>query len=76
MVQLYGENLDENFAALIQENIYLLPRGFLKLLYLNFKTLQSKLDVDTKIVCLKMAEYNIIIFSVLSFNVSYLKAHF
>ena len=76
MVQLYGENLDENFAALIQENIYLLPCGFLKLLYLNFKTLQSKLDVDTKIVCLKMAEYNIIVFSGLSFNISYLKAHF
>ena len=34
-------------ASSVSENIYLLPGGFLKLLYLSFKAFQSKLDIDT-----------------------------
>ena len=35
-------NLDGNFAASMSENIYLLPYGFLKLLYFNCKTFQKQ----------------------------------
>ena len=63
-------------AASVSENIYLLPCGFLKLLYLSFKALQSNLDIDTIVFCLKNAEDNSVIFSVGIFNISYLKAHF
>ena len=63
-------------AASVPENIYLLPCGFLKLLYLSFKALQSKFDIDTIVFCLKNAEDNSVIFSVGIFNISYLKAHF
>ena len=63
-------------AASMSENIYLLPGGFLKLLYLIFKAFQSKLDIDTIVFCLKNAEDNSVIFSVGIFNISYLKAHF
>ena len=63
-------------AASMSENIYLLPCGFLKLLYLSFKAFQSKFDIDTIVFCLKNAEDNSVIFSVGIFNISYLKAHF
>ena len=63
-------------AASMPENIYLLPCGFLKLLYLSFKAFQSKFDIDTIVFCLKNAEDNSVIFSVGIFNISYLKAHF
>ena len=63
-------------AASMSENIYLLPCGFLKLLYLSFKVFRSKLDIDTIVLCLKNAEDNSVIFSVGIFNISYLKAHF
>ena len=65
----------------MSENIYLLPCGFLKLLYLSFKAFQSNLDIDTIVFCLKNAEDNSVIFSVFCvifsiFNISYLKARF
>ena len=63
-------------AASMPGNIYLLPCGFLKLLYLSFKAFQSKLDIGTIVFCLKNAEDNSVIFSVGIFNISYLKAHF
>ena len=63
-------------AASVSENVYLLPCGFLKLLYLSFKVFQSKLNIDTIVVCLKNAEDSSVIFSVGIFNISYLKAHF
>ena len=63
-------------ASSVSENIYLLPGGFLKLLYLSFKAFQSKLDIGTIVFCLKNAEDNSVIFSVGIFNISYLKAHF
>ena len=63
-------------AASMSEKFYLLPCGFLKLLYLSFLALQSKLDIDTIVFCLKNAEDNSVIFSVGIFNISYLKAHF
>ena len=63
-------------AASMPENIYLLPCGFLKLLYLSFKAFQSKLDIGTIVFCLENAEDNSVIFSVGIFNISYLKAHF
>ena len=63
-------------AASMPENIYLLPCGFLKLLYLSFKAFQSKFHIDTIVFCLKNAEDNSVIFSVGIFNISYLKAHF
>ena len=63
-------------AASMPENVYLLPCGFLKLLYLSFKAFQSKFDIDTIVFCLKNAEDNSVIFSVGIFNISYLKAHF
>lgn len=50
---------------------HLLPCRFL---YLNFKTLQTKLDVDKIIFSLKTTEGNSIIFSVGIINISYLKA--
>ena len=63
-------------ASSVSENIYLLPGGFLKLLYLSFKAFQSKLDIGTIVFCLENAEDNSVIFSVGIFNISYLKAHF
>ena len=65
-----------NFAAPMSENIYLMPCGFLKLLYLNVKDFQSKLDIYKIFFCLKNAEDNSIIFSVRIINTSYLKAYF
>ena len=69
-------SLHGNFAAPMSENNYLLPCGFLKLLYLNFKAFQSKLDIGTIVFCLKNAEDNSIIFTIRINNISYLKAHF
>ena len=63
-------------AASMPENIYLLPRGLLKVLYLSFKAFQRKFDIDTIVCCLKNAEDNSVIFLVGIFNISYLKAHF
>ena len=63
-------------AASMPENVYLLPCGFLKLLYLSFKAFQSKFDIDTIVFCLKNVEGNSVIFLVGIFNISYLKAHF
>ena len=65
-----------HLAVSMSENIYLLPCGLLKLLYLSFKAFQSKLDIDTIVFCLKNAEDNSVIFSVGIFNISYLKAQF
>ena len=50
--------------------------GFLKLLYLNFKAFQSKLDIDTIVFCFKNAEDNSVIFTVGINSISYFKAHF
>ena len=69
-------NIDWNFAASMSENIYLLPCGFLKLLYFNFKAFQSRLDIDAIVFCLKNAEGNSVIVLVGIFNISNLKAHF
>ena len=60
-------------AASMSEKFYLLPCGFLKLLYLSFLALQSKLDIDTIVFCLKNTEDNSVIGI---FNINYLKAHF
>ena len=60
-------------AASMSEKFYLLPCGFLKLLYLSFLALHSKLDIDTIVFCLKNTEDNSVIGI---FNISYLKAHF
>ena len=60
----------------MSENNYLLPCGFLKLLYLKFKAVESKLDIDMIVFCLKNAEDNSIIFMVRINNISYLEVHF
>ena len=69
-------SFDVSVTAPMSENIYLLPCGFLKLLYLDFKAFQSKLDIDTIVFWRKNAEDNSIIFSMGIINISYLKAHF
>ena len=48
----------------------------MKLLYLKFKAVESKLDIDMIVFYLKNAEDNSIIFMVRINNISYLEVHF